>query len=286
MRIGIFARTFRRSTVPDFLDAIAAHGIESVQLNFSCAGLPTLPERIEPSLADGMREAFAARGLELAAVSGTFNMIHPDQEVRRDGLRRLPVLAAACARMKAPLLTLCTGTRDPDNMWRPHPSNNSPEAWSDLLASLTEALLSTESSGVAFGIEPEHANVIDSARQCRRLLDELKSPRLKVVMDGANLFHLADLPRMRETLDEAFDLLGGDIAIAHAKDVRNDNGLRYLAAGKGVLDYDYYIARLKSAGFAGPLILHELAETEIGACVAFLRRKLASAAPGETQMFS
>jgi sugar phosphate isomerase/epimerase len=33
------------------------------------------------------------------------------------------------------------------------------------------------------------SNVIDSAQKARRLLDEIRSPRLKITMDAANLFH-------------------------------------------------------------------------------------------------
>ena len=49
-------------------------------------------------------------------------------------------MAASCAVLAAPIITLCTGTRDPQDMWRAHPLNDSPEAWKDLLASVDEAL--------------------------------------------------------------------------------------------------------------------------------------------------
>ena len=46
MHLGIFAKTFPRPTFEETLDAIADRGITHVQFNMSCAGLPTLPERI------------------------------------------------------------------------------------------------------------------------------------------------------------------------------------------------------------------------------------------------
>ena len=274
MQIGILARTFARSTLGELLEAIAQHGVESVQFNFSCVGLPTLPEEISPATADQIRREFMSHKLELAAVSGTFNMIHPDVRIRRDGLRRFKDLVGACVKMGAPVITLCTGTRDSENMWRRHPANDAPEAWSDLLASLSDVLTLAEAHRITLGVEPEPSNVVASPRKARRLLDELKSPRLKIVMDAANLFQAEDLPRMRETLDEAFDLLGGDIVIAHAKDIQMAGELRHVAAGKGSLDYDHYLSRLKACGFAGPLILHELKESEVAGSVAFLRKKL------------
>src|SRR5206468_2393426 len=111
------------------------------------------------------------------------------------------------------IITLCTGTRDPDDMWRRHPDNDTPEAWQDLLASMHEAARIAEENNVTLAFEPEVANVVDSASKGRRLLDEVGSPGLKVVMDGANLFRAGELPRMREVLDEAFVLLGRDIVL-------------------------------------------------------------------------
>src|SRR5262249_43437450 len=222
MEIGIFAKTFPRKTLDATLDAVRAPGLKYVQFNMACVGLPSLAEEIHGGLRERIRRAFSVRGLRMAAVSGTFNMIHPDGARREDGLRRLAVLAEACHDMGTSLLTLCTGTRDPDDMWRRHPDNDTPKAWQDLVASTREAVRIAEESRVTLAFEPEVANVVDSARKARHLLDEIGSPSLKVVMDGANLFHAAELPRMREVLDDAFELLGSDIVLAHAKDLNQN----------------------------------------------------------------
>jgi sugar phosphate isomerase/epimerase len=275
MQIGIFTRTFVRPTLAETLDAVRAHGIESVQFNLECAGLPAMPDRIDPGECDRIRQEFAARGVRMAAVSGTFNMIHPDPAERRRGLRWLRELASVCDRLGTSVITLCTGTRDPASMWRRHPENDSPQAWADLLASMREAARIAEEHGVTLVVEPEVSNVVDSARKARALLDELASPRVKIVIDGANLFHAGELPRMREILDEAFALLGGEIVLAHAKDLSRDGEAGHEAAGTGLLDYDRYVALLRGIGFDGPLILHSLQEAQVAGCVAFLRRKLA-----------
>ncbi len=275
MRLGIFAKTFVRPTVEAVLDAVRLHGLDCVQFNMVCAGLPSMPERIDSALCDRIRAAADKRGITLAAVSGTFNMIHPDPAKRRAGLERLRVLAGACDRLGAPVVTLCTGTRDPDDMWRRHPDNDSAAAWRDLLESLRAAVKIAEAVGVTVAFEPEVANVVDTARKARRLLDEIGSPRLKVVMDGANLFCAGDLARMGDVLNEAFALLGPDVVLAHAKDLTHDGEAGHAAAGTGRLDYDRYLSLLHGAGYDGPLILHGLGEAEVGASVAFLRAKLA-----------
>jgi sugar phosphate isomerase/epimerase len=285
VRIGIFARTFARSSPEGVFDALVGYGLGETQFNMSVAGLSSLPEQIAPALADRVRAAAAGRQIALVAVSGTFNMIHPDIEVRRDGLRRLGVLAGACDRLGTPTITLCTGTRDPEDMWRHHPDNARPEAWRDLLPTMQEAIETAEEHGVTLAFEPEVANVVDSAEKGRRLLDEMRSPRLKVVMDAANLFDARDparrLSRSEEILDEAFELLGGDLLLAHAKDVKGSGEV--VAVGKGDLDFDLYLKHLNEAGYGGPLVMHGLAEAEVEGSLAFLRRKLAEVRIGEDQ---
>ncbi len=275
MQLGIFAKTFVRPALAQTLDAIVSHGLQVTQFNLACAGLPSLPAALDPEAIVQIRREFAARQLTMAALSGTYNMIHPDPDRRQEGLRRLAVLAAACRLLGTSVITLCTGTRDPDNMWRYHPDNVTPAAWRDLLGALEAAIDIADANDVTLAFEPEPANVVDRASQGRRLLDELRSPRLKVVLDAANLFHPGDLPRMAQVLDEAFALLGPDIVLAHAKDLSEDGRAGEVAAGRGCLDYDRYLALLHASGYRGPLILHGLPESEVPGSVAFLQGKLA-----------
>jgi sugar phosphate isomerase/epimerase len=276
MRIGIFTSVFERQTLAERLEAVRDCGLDCVQFDLSSSGVASMPDQIDAALCRQIRVAFSARGVTMSAVNGTFNMIHPDIQARRDGLRRLRELALSCEPLGASVITLCTGTRDPDSMWRRHPDNNLPDAWGDLVHAMEEALIITEETGVTLAFEPEVSNVVDSAHKARLLLDTLCSPRLKVVMDGANIFHAGELPHMREILEEAIELLGPDIVLAHAKDLDHDGDAGNLPAGTGKLDYPLYLSLLRRAGFTGPLILHGLTEAQTSDAVTFLRRALAS----------
>jgi sugar phosphate isomerase/epimerase len=269
MPLGIFARTFARGGLAATLDAVVDSGLRTIQFNMALAGGPSLPAEIPAELAAHVREQAGRRKLAMAAVSGTYNMAHPDPAVRADGARRLATLIAAAPALGTAVVTLCTGTRDARDMWRRHPGNATPEAWRDMRASLGPALEVAERHAVTLGFEPEHGNVVDSAAAGRRLLDELGSPHLKVVIDAANLVAGGDLSRQDGTLREAFDLLGDQLVLAHAKDVRDDGTI--VAAGRGRLDYDLYLRLLAEHGSSVPIVLHGLAESEVGGAVAFLR---------------
>ena len=281
-QIGILLGTFAQGTLEAKLDAVNACGLDCVQVSLDCAGLPAMPDEISSELAVRIRRAATVRGITIASVQGTFNMSHPDGEHRRTGLRRLRGLAEACPKLGTSKIHLCTGTRDRENMWRRHADNDSPLAWREMVACVREGAEIARQAGVVLAFEPEVNNVVDSAKKARRLLDEIGSAHLKVTMDAANLFHTGELARMGEILDEAFALLGQDIALAHAKDLDRDGDAGHKPAGQGKLDYERYLSLLSTCGFEGPLLLHGLSAAQVPGCVAFLREKLtrlASAPP-------
>ena len=276
MQLGVFSKTFERDTSADVFETVRSHGLTCVQLNWETVGQLDMPEELEKDLCHRVRAELAHSGVSMAAVSGTFNMIHPDVVERRLGMDRLRRLAAACGDLGTGVITLCTGTRDTHSMWRAHPDNGTPEAWNDPLDSLRKAVVFAQEHGVTLAFEPEVSNVVDSARRARQLLDEVGSDSLKVVMDGANVFHSGELPRMAEILEEAFELIGADVVLAHAKDLDRDGEAGQLAAGTGLLDYGLYLQLLNSLEPDIPLILHGLTEDQVAASAAFLRSRLAA----------
>lgn len=274
MSPGIFAKTFYRRDFEDALDCVCTHGLTEVQFNLACLGMPTLPEKIELDQVRRVRRAFDSRGLTMSALSATFNLIHPNLAEREGGLRRLGTLAAVAHDMGTGILTLCTGSRHPENMWAHHPQNNSEEAWDDLVASMEVALLIAERHQVILAVEPEMSNVMSDAAKARRLLATFRSPWLKIVFDPANILPKPAVQQMQRVIGEALDILRGDIVLAHAKDLRGEGGEGGEAAGSGILDFDFYIRGLRRIGYGGAVILHGLAEDEVPASIRFLRGKL------------
>jgi sugar phosphate isomerase/epimerase len=281
IQIGILLGTFGGPTLEARLDAAKSCGLDCVQISMDCAGMPAMPETIAPEAAERIRQAAAVRGIEIAAVQGTFNMSHPDAEHRRAGVRGLGVLAAACKSLGTAKIHICTGTRDRGNMWARHPDNDSPEAWRDMISCMRAAVEAVKPFGVTMGFEPEVNNVVDSAKKARRLMDEVGSPLVKVTMDAANLFHAGELAHMDDILDKAFALVGKDIVMAHAKDLSHDGDAGHEPAGHGKLDYYRYISLLYAYGFKGPLLLHGLSPAQVPGCVAFLREKMARVAAAD-----
>ncbi|MDZ7617996.1 MAG: sugar phosphate isomerase/epimerase family protein [Patescibacteria group bacterium] len=266
MQLGIHTGTFQRPTITGALEATLRCGLQYVHLNLKGNGSDT----IEPQAAAAAARMLVETGMRVASLSGTFNMAHPDASVRNRGLAQLAELAPLAEHFQAPIISLCTGTRNPDSMWRGHPDNQTPEAWRDFTRTLETALHVAECYQVILGIEPEPANIIDNARTARRLLDEYPSDYLKIIFDPANLVDASSLDNRLAAIDEGFDLLGPDIALAHAKELAADGTAGGLPPGTGILDWRHVFRRLRHTGFDGCVILHGLSESDVPMAVRFL----------------
>ncbi|HTI03302.1 MAG TPA: sugar phosphate isomerase/epimerase [Acidisoma sp.] len=272
-RIGIFAKTFPGQTASSVLTAARDAGYGCVQFNLSCCGLPSMPDSLPAELVADIAAASANTGVTIAALSGTYNMIHPDPMVRAQGLARLRVLLSHARAMGTSLVTLCTGTRDPDDQWRAHPENEAPEAWADLLVEMEQAAAMAEELGVDLGIEPEPANVVGSAARAARLLREIPSPRLRIILDPANLAAGTNADQDR-IFESAADFLHERIALAHAKD--RDAAGEVVPPGQGIIDFPRFFAHLTRVGFRGPVITHGIAPEDAPQVARFVAQTLGS----------
>lgn len=279
MKIGMYSVELQRPSVEELFDAIRDYGYSQVQFNFASILPEELPAEIPRVTVERVAAAADKSGVEIAAVNGTFNMIHPDLTVRRAGLERFTVAASAARMLGAPLLTLCTGTRSLEGMWRRHNDNTSDAAWRDLLAIMEQVVTVAEREELILGIECEASNVVSSPRKARLLLDELASERVKIIMDPANLFAPGEAQRdnVRRVIGDAFDLLGADIVLAHGKDLLEGQELHFTSAGRGIVDFDFFLDQLAAVGYDDGIVLHGAkTEPEVAESIEFMRRTLAA----------
>ena len=271
MQVGTMSGTFKRETLEETLDASLAQDIFHLQFNWGSAH-PSgpLPEVID-EIANYAGAEFRKRNMVVSAVAGNANMVDIEPKKRQKAIDKLLMIIPACAKIGTTVIATCTGSRDPESVWRNHPDNQSDTTWKTLRNTLEKILPAAEAAGIDIAFEPEYNNVCQNARLSRKLIDEMASPRLKVVMDAANIFGKDDLSRMTEVLDEAFDLLGDYIAIAHGKDLDHGGDAGHLPAGTGKLDYAHYVKLLCGLSFDVPVILHGLTEEQLPESAAMLR---------------
>ena len=109
MRLGICTTDFATMGADALFRQIGEMGFESVQFSFAsivesgyeARGDWEIPPAIAPETVRLVRGCARRYGLEIVAVNGTYNMAHPDAEVRQEGARRFAVLAQAAAELGA-----------------------------------------------------------------------------------------------------------------------------------------------------------------------------------------
>jgi sugar phosphate isomerase/epimerase len=267
IHVGVFSRTFERETFSDVLDAVVDNDFELVHLNLKSAGFDPFRSRLSNEQCESIRSQIEARGLGLMGVSCTFNAIHPNIEQRAREIEFAADLINQAPQLGTNFTSLSTGTRHPEDMWRAHAANGDRSAWIDLRQTLERLLEVAAVTGVFLGIEPESANVISSAPRARRLLDELDSELLKIILDPANLLSFATAAHQAEIMNEAFELLASDVHVVHAKDFSKEGAC---GAGRGLVDFELLFELLDDYGLHVPLLLHELPESDLGRAREFL----------------
>jgi sugar phosphate isomerase/epimerase len=272
MELGIFSRTYQLPGIDRIFAQAAQDGFQAIQFNFSSAGLASLPKDWPETAVMGVMAGAKESRLSICAVSGTYNMAHPDVSRRQADRIGFTNVVRSAQVMRVPLVTLCTGTRHATDLWSAHPDNGSSEAWAAMRGELDFALDLAERHGVALGVEPEPGNIIRDARHARRLLDEIDSPRLKIVMDAANLLPPESQARQREVVSEAVALLGADLALVHTKDVGPSG--EAVAAGRGVVDFRHFLKQVLASGYRGPLVSHNFPQRDAASVSNYLRRVL------------
>jgi sugar phosphate isomerase/epimerase len=272
MRIGIFAKIFVGESLNAILDQVAQNDFETVQFNMACAGLNSLPDEYPNDVLLSIKNSLSQHNLSVTALSGTFNMAHPIVEEREDGLKRLCLMMENVKEISTDIITICTGSKDPSNMWRYHPDNNSKATWSDLCKTLEKALAKAEQEKIILAFEPEANNVVSSADKGFELLKEMRSNYLKVVFDPANLFEKGSAEEIQGIIEHALSLLYEHTVIVHAKDRLADG--QFVPAGKGELPYSFLLNFLKEHKYQGDIIVHELKPSEAKGSSKFLKSLL------------
>lgn len=287
MRIGICTTDFRRAQPAAQLFAkMADMGYEVTQLafcsvaecGFEASHQIEIPGEVSAKAIEAIRRASRDSRIPIGAVNGTWNMAHPDSEIREEGLRRFDGFLRAVAELECPIVSLCSGSRSRTHLWRFDPATALPDAWNDMLDSMRRAAALAERYGITLAIETEAANVIDTPEKARRIMDEVGSENLKMILDCANLFHNgeATAENMRPAIDRAMANFGKDIVLAHGKDIQPSEGIQFCGTGFGIVDFPYMINSLRSAGYRGDMMLHGIYnEDDMPVCLQFMKKCMA-----------
>ena len=258
-RLGIAGNVYGRLPLEEAAKRIKADGFRSILATFQFADAKFNPLEPDWSAAEKILATLEKHDIAVGSLYGYYNVIDPDAARREKGEARMEFLIRNWKRLGCNLVSTETGTRNPKSPWLGSPENDTEEAYVECRKSLERWARLAEKTGAVVTLEVSAMNVIGTIDRAERVLREVNSPALKLVMDPTNYFRAEDLPRMKEMLKQMFERLGPQIVIAHAKDVKGtDTGMEHPAAGLGALDYPLYLRLLAELNRPLDLILEHV----------------------------
>jgi len=137
--------------------------------------------------------------------------------------------------------------------------NYTEAAYQTARQSVIEMVAFAETLGVTVGIEAGINHPLYTADLAKRLVQEIQSPNLRIIMDCANLISIENYHKQEEVINHALDQLRDDICSMHLKDFVVENGkIKIVPVGTGWMNYEQILKFLK---YDKPLMFASLEAT-------------------------
>lgn len=237
MRLGVRAHDFGKRPLDELAGQIAAHGFCGVQFapTKAIAGYDDDVGRLSPGLAGFARETFQRHGIHIAVLGCYINLGDPEEGRKRPQMERFKDYLRHARDFGCSVVGTETGSVNADYSF--HPDNHGEKAFQTVLVSMRELVREAEKFGVCVGLEGVERYVIESPRRLKRIVDEVDSGNLQIILDPVNLLNIGNHHDQRAIMEESFALLAPRIGIMHVKDfVVADGQFRSVPAGQGQLD--------------------------------------------------
>jgi L-ribulose-5-phosphate 3-epimerase len=277
LRIGVATLGFPKLTHAELARELAGAGFKLIQLFLAQRDTPLWRYNgradlsgLAPARARAIARSYRDAGLTLHSLGVYTNLIHPDAAERQANLEYFAAMMDLGAEMGIrTFITEAGHHRDPT---APEPRiahHFQDEVWLQMLATARQLAALAEQRGATILLEGFYRGFLASAKRLRMFLEEVNSPRLRALLDPANLIEVNDL-------EEMFAQLGPWIDCFHAKD-RKVHVEKGVPAGQGSLDYGKFVTLAARHAPHAPLILEYVGPADYRAALAHLRQAIAQA---------
>ena len=223
------------------------------ELGFACGHLapgkvisefPTTDEALTPGLAMYMKNVFAKNQVDVAVLGCYLNLANPNPEQLAKITHRYMAHIRFASWLGCGVVGTETGA--PNVTYTAVPECHGEEALQTFITNLRPVVKYAEQMGVVMAIEPVWKHIVYNPARARRVLDEINSPNLQIILDPVNLLDYCNYKDQVAIVDEAIDLLGEDVAMIHLKDfIPEDGKLRSVGCGLGQMDYTSVLKFMK-----------------------------------------
>jgi sugar phosphate isomerase/epimerase len=203
---------------------------------------------LTPERCQAIADAYRSAGINIHSIGVYANLIHPDEAERKANLAYFKAMMEVGHRMGVhTFITEAGHYQDPKGPEPGVPYFFQDALWPQTVAIVREVAAQAEEFDAKVLLESYYCGFLATAKRVRLFLEEVNSPRIRALLDAANLIEVNDL-------EEMFHQLGPWIDCLHAKD-RKLHVNAGVAAGKGDLDYPKFVSLVAQYAPHAPLML-------------------------------
>lgn len=271
LKIGMATLGFTNHSNASLAKELAGAGIRMVQLflvqtdsKFWKYNERSDVSSLTPARCQEIAAAYRDAGITIHSLGVYSNLIHPDPVERKANLDYFEAMMTVGGHMGVNTFISEAGHfRDPKE---PEPGiahHFQDKVWIYMLETGRQLAAMAEKHQAKVLLEGFYRGFLASAKRLRMFLEEVNSPRIRALLDPANLIEVNDL-------EEMFSQLGPWIDCLHAKD-RKYHVERGVGAGLGSLDYEKFMTLAARHTPAAPLILEYVGQKDYQSALAHLR---------------
>lgn len=202
------------------------------------------PEALTPGYAMYLKRLFDKNELDCAVLGCYLNLANPDAVQLKAIQEKYKANIRFAAHLGAGVVGTETGAPNVEYKFEEACWNE--ESLQIFIKNLRPVVKYAEQMGVLMAIEPVVRHIVCNPVRARRVLDEIDSPNLRIILDPVNLLESYNYEKQDEIIDEAIELLGRDVAVLHVKDfVIKDGRLVSVPVGQGQCHWDRIIPYMK-----------------------------------------
>lgn len=243
--LGIRAHDVPADTCEELTKKIKKHGLSHIQFAPQ-KSFPELVPAIQKSslgTAAYFHKQFQRSELDLSILGCYVNISSQDPATREKALADFNHQLSLASTYQAAMVATETGSVEKGYTKK----NFTEEAYQTARDSVIRMVQQAEKFGATVAIEAGMNHPLYTYQLAKRLVDEVQSPNLKIIIDCANLLNMENQDQHTHLIQQALETLDDHIAAIHLKDYQvKENKITFVPVGTGSMDFRPLLHYLKS----------------------------------------
>lgn len=247
MQIGIRLHDTKQLPLEERVKNVKEQGFTCAHLALSkvISDYSVADSALTPGFAMYLKNLFRKNDVDIAVLGCYLNLANPNEEKLKSVTERYLSHIRFASILGCGVVGTETGNPNETYTYEEGRSH-SEEALETFITNLRPVVEYAEKMGVILAIEPVFTHIVCNPLRARKVLDEIASPNLRIILDPVNLLHISNYQNREAIVKEAIEVLGDDVAVVHIKDFRVEEGrLLSVTAGTGMMDYTDIIRFIK-----------------------------------------